>query len=151
LAVKSLVLENPTVDEVIHMPAGITYWQKGTFKLYRHNPPLVKLVAALPVLAAEPLNVRYASTAWATHPPNKAQFAHEFVEDNYRHYFELFARARLMMPLFSILGGLVVFFWAKTLYGVEGGLLSLALWVFCPNILAHCRLVTTDVGATAMG
>ena len=49
LAARSLLQENPTVDEVVHMPAGITYWQKGTFRLYHHNPPLVKLVAALPV------------------------------------------------------------------------------------------------------
>src|SRR4051812_2514210 len=51
LAVRSLVRENPTIDEVIPLPAGITYWQTGTFRLYPHNPPLVKLVAALPVLS----------------------------------------------------------------------------------------------------
>src|SRR5437868_1317328 len=51
LAVNSLLRENPTIDEVIHLPAGISYWQRGEFRLYHHNPPLVKLVAALPVLA----------------------------------------------------------------------------------------------------
>ena len=55
LAARSLLQENPTVDEVVHMPAGITYWQKGTFRLYHHNPPLVKLVAALPVVWANPV------------------------------------------------------------------------------------------------
>ena len=54
LAASSLLRENPTVDEVVHMPAGITYWQKKTFRLYHHNPPLVKLVAALPVRLGEP-------------------------------------------------------------------------------------------------
>ena len=44
LAEQSLVLENPTVDEVVHLPAGVTYWQKGTFRLYHHNPPLVRMV-----------------------------------------------------------------------------------------------------------
>ena len=29
--------------------------------------------------------------------------------------------------------------------------MSLSLWVFCPNILAHARLVTSDVGSTALG
>ena len=28
---------------------------------------------------------------------------------------------------------------------------SLGLWCFCPNVLAHARLVTSDVGATALG
>ena len=46
------MLENPTIDEVVHLPAGLTYWEKGTFRLYHHNPPLIKLVAALPVLAS---------------------------------------------------------------------------------------------------
>ena len=70
---------------------------------------------------------------------------------NAADYFELFTRARLLMPLFSVVGGLVVFAWSSRLYGGPGGLLSLALWVFCPNILAHARLVTTDMAATALG
>jgi 4-amino-4-deoxy-L-arabinose transferase-like glycosyltransferase len=150
LAVYSLVQENPTVDEVIHLPAGVTYWQTGTFRLYHHNPPLVKLVAALPLLVSGPA-VDYTKPSWKQEPPNKAAFAHEFMYDNAARYFELFARARLLMPLFSVIGGLVVFAWSRRLYGASGGLLSLALWTLCPNVLAHTRLVTTDMGATALG
>ncbi len=150
LAVRSLVTENPTVDEVIHLPAGISYWQTGSFRLYRHNPPLVKLIAALSALSLKPI-VDYQSDAWRQDPPNKAQFAHEFMAANARQYFELFTRARLLMPLFSLIGGLVVFTWSSKLYGISGGLLSLTLWVLCPNILAHTRLVTTDMGATSLG
>lgn len=150
LAVRSLIGENPTVDEVIHLPAGVTYWQTGSFRLYHHNPPLVKLIAALPVVASSPA-VDYRSQFWLQEPPNKMVFAHEFMQQNAARYFELFTRARLLMPLFSIVGGLVVFFWSRSLYGAAGGLLSLWLWVFCPNILAHARLVTTDMGATALG
>jgi hypothetical protein len=150
LAVRSLIQENPTIDEVIHLPAGLTYWQKGTFRLYRHNPPLVKLVAALPLLG-DHLVLDYTKDSWRSDPPNKAAFAHEFMENNASDYFELFTRARLWMPLFSIIGGLVVFSWSRALYGTLGGLLSLSLWVFGPNILAHTRLVTTDMGATSLG
>jgi len=150
LAVRSLVQENPTVDEVIHLPAGVTYWQTGSFRLYHHNPPLVKLLAALPVVVARP-RVDYRSEFWRQEPPNKTVFAHEFMEQNAARYFELFARARLLMPVFSVVGGLVVFAWSRRLYGAGGGLLSLALWVLCPNVLAHARLVTTDMGASALG
>lgn len=149
-AARSLVLENPTVDEVVHLPAGLTYWQTGSFRMYHHNPPLVRLVAALPVLLARP-EMNYRSSAWAVEPPNKAQFAHEFMEANAARYFEIFTRARLMIPLFSLIGGLVVFLWSRSLYGPLAGLLSLTLWVVCPNVLAHSRLVTTDMGATALG
>ncbi|WP_074306598.1 ArnT family glycosyltransferase [Singulisphaera sp. GP187] len=151
LAVRSLVEENPTIDEVIHLPAGITYWQTGKFGLYHHNPPLIKLVAALPVLALGAVEVPFNDPSWRNEPQNKAVFAHLFQSDNARQYFELFARARLVMPLFSVLGGLVIFLWSKRLYGPGGGLLSLALWLLCPNILAHCRLVTTDVGSASLG
>ncbi len=150
LAVRSLVLENPTIDEVIHLPAGISYWQRGNFGPYHHNPPLVKLIAALPVLMNHDVSMRYSSQSWGE-PPNKAAFGHEFAVDNARNYFEIFTSARLVMPLFSVIGGLVVFFWSRDLYGTAGGLLSLALWVFCPNVLAHCRLVTTDMGGTSLG
>src|SRR5437762_12361421 len=79
LAVNSLVRENPTIDEVIHLPAGISYWQRGTFKLYHHNPPLVKLVAALPVLAAGvEMGPLYHSSFSPQDPPNKAGVAHDF-------------------------------------------------------------------------
>jgi hypothetical protein len=152
LAISSLLQENPTVDEVLHLPAGVSYWQTGRFSMYRHNPPLFKLVAAVPVLfsgaVTDPL---YESVYWHTDPPNKTGFGHEFALLNARDYFELFARSRLLMPLFSVLGGLAVFFWSRRLYGPNGGLLSLALWCFCPNILAHCRLITSDVSASALG
>ena len=107
LAARSLLQENPTVDEVVHLPAGVTYWQKGTFRLYHHNPPLFKLVAALPVVLAgagdraalrdDELDSR--KTLRRPHSPNRSHCL------NSKRYFELFQLARLMMPLFSIVGG----------------------------------------------
>jgi 4-amino-4-deoxy-L-arabinose transferase-like glycosyltransferase len=154
LAARSLILENPTVDEVLHLPAGVSYWQKGTFRLYHHNPPLVKLVAALPVVWAKP-NVQplYDDANWRSSDADVSHidFGQKFARFNADRYFELFQLARLLMPLFSVVGGLAVFFWSRRLYGVWGGLSSLALWVFCPNVLGHSRLVTSDLGAAAVG
>jgi len=152
LAVLSLIQENPTVDEVVHLPAGVSYWQTGTFKLYAHNPPLIKLIAALPALRAgvetEPL---YQVPLWGWDEANKAAFAHGFAFHNAARYFELFTSARLLMPTFAVLGGLFVFDWSRRRFGAWGGLISLALWCLCPNVIAHSRLVTTDIGATVLG
>lgn len=150
LCVTSLVEENPTIDEVVHLPAGITYWQTGRFGLYHHNPPLFKLVAALPVLAMGGVEVPYEHPSWTNDPQNKAVFAHEFQKLNAREYLEIFSRARLVMPLFAVLGGLAIFWWSRALYGTGAGFLSLALWVFCPNILAHARLITSDVPSASL-
>lgn len=35
----------PTVDEVGHLPAGVSHWSFGRFDLYRVNPPLIRIVA----------------------------------------------------------------------------------------------------------
>lgn len=152
LAAASLVTENPTVDEVAHVPAGVTYWEKGTFKLYRHNPPLFKLVAALPVVLMQPLTApAYDSkAAWTNEYPSQATFAQLFLALNLDRYFELMQAARLVMPVWSVLGGIVVFAWSRALFGVAGGLISLTLWCFCPNILAHARLATSDVAAASV-
>ena len=150
-AFDSLRRENPTVDEVAHMPAGISYWQRGTFKLYHHNPPLSKLVAALPVVLLRPVTEPlYSLGSWMNAPPSQASFGQSFAFLNADRYFELFTLARAVMPLFSVVGGLFVFAWSSRLYGRLGGLLSLALWCLCPNILAHARLVTSDVAGAAM-
>lgn len=152
LAERSLVRENPTVDEVVHLPAGVTYWQKHTFRLYHHNPPLVKLIAALPVVWANPvMDIPYQQKSWTAADPSQTTFSQTFAYFNTARFFELFQLARMVMPLFSTLGGVVVFLWSRRLYGNGGGLLSLALWCLCPNILAHGRLITSDVGATAIG
>jgi len=38
----------PVVDEIGHLPAGISHWRYERFDLYRVNPPLVRLIASFP-------------------------------------------------------------------------------------------------------
>jgi hypothetical protein len=76
LATHSMLHENPTIDEVVHLPAGITYWETGSFRLYHHNPPLIKLIAALPVLAAHPATEPiYRTASWNQSAPFCSRFA----------------------------------------------------------------------------
>jgi 4-amino-4-deoxy-L-arabinose transferase-like glycosyltransferase len=152
LAELSLGRENPTVDEVAHLPAGVTYWEKGTFRLYPHNPPLVKLLAAAPVVWSKPnTDQLYQQKSWSSASPSHPTFSQSFARLNIDRYFELFHSARMLMPAFLVVGGLVVYLWASRLHGPWGGFLSLALWTFCPNLLAHGRLITTDAGSAALG
>ncbi|MEE8142504.1 MAG: glycosyltransferase family 39 protein, partial [Planctomycetota bacterium] len=46
----------------------------------------------------------------------------------------------------SLLLGFFVFLWSKELYGERSGWLALFLYAFSPNILAHSRLATQDLG-----
>ncbi|MFM7128216.1 MAG: ArnT family glycosyltransferase, partial [bacterium] len=126
----------------------------GQFRLYHHNPPLVKVVAAIaaqPYLKHDLQAKLYQARYWTDEPPNKAGFGHDFAQLYAPVYFELFTAARSVMPVFLVLGGLVVWFWSRSIHGETGGLISLALWVTCPNLMAHGRLITTDVASAAIG
>lgn len=52
---------------------------------------------------------------------------------------------RIPTALASVVLALFVFVWSARLYGLTGGLFSLILYTFCPTIIAHSGLVTTDV------
>lgn len=58
--------------------------------------------------------------------------------------------ARLPTVLLGAALGGLVFLWGRELFGFPGGALALFLYTFCPNVLAHSHLVTTDI-ATALG
>lgn len=57
---------------------------------------------------------------------------------------------RYVTVAFNILIALLVFSWGRCLYGEAAALLALALYVLSPNLIAHSRLITTDVYAAGM-
>jgi dolichyl-phosphate-mannose-protein mannosyltransferase len=59
-------------------------------------------------------------------------------------------RGRYATIILSVLLALYVLKWSYELYGRNGALLSLSLYVFDPNLLAHGQLVTADLPATLM-
>ena len=139
-----------TLDETAHLPAGMSHWHFGRFDLFNVNPPLVRMVAALPVLVSD------VQTDWRRYregPPNRSEFqvAIRFIEVNGGRSFWHFTLGRWACIPFSLLGGYICLCWARELYGDLAGVLALGLWCFSPNIIAHAQLVTPDAGATALG
>src|SRR5665213_398302 len=141
-----------TWDEPAHLCAGMSYWHDGTFHLYRVNPPLVRLIAAAPVMFLHAKNHPSLYSGTAT-PGTRLEFmaAQEFVDTNGRRSFWLLTAARWACLPVSLLGGVFCFIWAKSLYGTISGFTALLLWTFGPNILAYGHLITPDMGATALG
>lgn len=136
--------QSQTFDEAVHIFAGYRYWKNFDFGVNPEHPPLVKLIAALPLL-------RLPLRAPASIPDidfKMAEYAagRQFLYDN--DAGRLLWRARMGAALFTIGLGLAVFFVAYAMFGAGPAFLALALVVFDPNVLAHGALVTTDVGAT---
>ena len=138
------------LDEVGHIPAGISHWQTGDFSLYRVNPPLARMVATLPVLLARPV------TSYAHLDPSPAnrvdwEVGRDFAELNAPRYLDLVFLARLPGVLWSLLGGWIIYLWGRDLYGGWAGCIGAALWFFDPTILAFAQVVVPDVPSAAAG
>ncbi|MGO8745182.1 MAG: ArnT family glycosyltransferase [Thermoguttaceae bacterium] len=141
---------SPTFDEPAHLVAGISHWQLHRFELYRVNPPLVRMVAALPVLM-----VGYESDwrGFNDFPGARVELAagRRFTDANGDRIVWLMTIARWACLPFSLIGAGICYFWARDLYGNVPRVLAILLWCFSPDILAHGSLITPDVPATALG
>jgi len=115
-----------TVNEVNHVAAGLSYWETGTFRASRVNPPLTKMLAVVPILLMRPDATSHG------------------LGDN-PDVFDIVCLARLPGIAWSLLGGWLIYRWARELYGPWAGILGAALWCFGPNVLAHAQLMTPDV------
>lgn len=146
-----IALKNsPTYDEIAHLPAGISHWYFGNFDLYRVNPPLHRMVAAIPVIIAQP------TTDWSMirdTPYSRSEFevGKAFIKANPDNYFHYFVWARWTCIPFSLLGGWICYLWARDLFGHSSGIAALVLWCACPNILAWGATLTPDVAAASVG
>jgi hypothetical protein len=140
--VVSMRAKTITFDEPIHLVAGYSYLKMGDFSLNWPNPPLINVISAIPLLF---LNLKI-----QTYDPYQSSylFAHDFLYVLNDNADQIVFWARIPTILLSLLLGFFVFRWASELYGIESGLFSLLLYAFSPNILAHSRLATTDLGAS---
>jgi len=57
---------------------------------------------------------------------------------------------RCVTMLFSLLLALYVYRWTKELYGYPAAIFSMFLYTFSPNMIAHSRLITTDLYAACL-
>lgn len=132
------------------MAAGVSHWQLQRFELYRVNPPLVRMIAAIPVLLT---GVETDWSGFYEGPGARPIFeiGNDFIAVNGERSILLFTYARWACIPFSLLGCIVCFLWARDLYGRQAGLVAATLWCFSPYILAHGALITTDVPAAALG
>ena len=140
-----------TWDEDDHIFAGYESWKTHDFGLNPEHPPLVKLLATLPLLPLHlntpPLQNRFFKTE--SYLDGRQLLFHNGPADGNRYSAEtLVFRARLPTLLFTLAAALLVFFAAREMFNLRAGLLALTLFCFEPNLLAHGAYVTTDMAAS---
>jgi 4-amino-4-deoxy-L-arabinose transferase-like glycosyltransferase len=140
----TLTRKSLTTDEYVHIPAGVAYL-RGDFRPNAEHPPLAKLVAALPLtaLGATPPPVAPAET------PTKqlADAARYFWEANAAQFAAISFWARVPMIAITAALGAAIFAFARAHFGDRAAAFAVLLFALEPTILAHGRVVHTDIPA----
>lgn len=136
-----------TGDEIAHIPAGYSYLRTREIVLNPMHPPLVKELAALPLVWLYP-DIPLDAERIREIGKQDDTFQREFGENLLigQNVPRLLFWSRITPALISLGLATVVMLWATELWGPAGGLLALSLSVFDPTITAHAQFVTTDVG-----
>jgi hypothetical protein len=137
-------LESQTFDEPAHLYAGYSYWLRSDFGINPEHPPLVKLVASLPLLLVD--KPQYPE-------PGNSFFRGESARDGARLLGtpgagRLLNHARTAVSVFAFLLAVLLVVVAREMFGETVALFALTLFVFDPLLVAHGPLLGTDVGAT---
>ncbi len=134
---------SPTWDEVGHLPAGYTYWQTNDFRLYPSNPPLIKLIAAAPLLFME-VKLSLDNDYWQRQ--REIEFGQVFLYETNSNSRDMFFWARITIVALGTSLGFFLFRWTKALYGQWPAIVALVLYSFNPNVIAHSQVTTSDMG-----
>ncbi len=138
--------DSATMDEMSHIPAGYSYLTQKDFRINPEHPPLIKDLAAVPLLFLD-LNFPKDHSSWTQGVNEQWNFGSQFLYGSGNNPDQILFWARIPMILLLIFLGWFIFRWTKELAGNKIALLVLTLFSFSPTFLAHGRLVTTDVAA----
>lgn len=146
----SLRGDSATSDETAHVGAGVACLDTRDLRMNPEHPPLAKGWAALLPWALSRTKPDYSGEAWRS--ADQWLFGFELLHGPLRDPARRDPRAILlpargMMLVLGVALGLVVWAWSRRIWGEAGGLLALTLFVLSPTMLAHARLVTTDLPA----
>jgi Dolichyl-phosphate-mannose-protein mannosyltransferase len=130
--------QSPVVDEPVYVAAATSYLQEHSLRLNPEHPPLAKLIAGIGLAFGDVrLDPTYTGSQW--------QVGHEVLYGWGNDGDSVLWHARLPLVVLTLLFGLVVFAFARDLFGAAAGLLALGLYAFSPDVIAHGSLATNDV------
>lgn len=144
-------MNSPTFDEPYHIVRSYVYLKTGDSSLIARggHPPFANLLHVLPLLFRDDIRIPDHQPGWTDAPEFKDLFrvADEFLWRVGNDVEAIMVSTRLTVVLLSLALALLVFCWARELYGVGAGLIAVFLYVFDPNVIAHSSVVTTDLSA----
>ncbi|MDO8664069.1 MAG: glycosyltransferase family 39 protein [Candidatus Liptonbacteria bacterium] len=139
--------ESAIMDELAHIPAGYGYVHNLDYRLNPEHPPLVKALAALPLLLINP-TFPTDNSAWTTDVNGQWDIGTSFLYESNNDANLILRVARIAPILLTLILIVLMYIWSAELLGIWWGLLPAILFGLSPTVLAHGHYVTTDMGAT---
>jgi 4-amino-4-deoxy-L-arabinose transferase-like glycosyltransferase len=147
LALSSMRGDSPTMDEQNHLARGLAFLRTGDPRLSLEHPPLVNSLSALPLLTMPEIRLPLDDASWEQ--GEWYRFADLLLWEYNHDVTRMVFLARLPIVLLTIGLAVVGYRFAQALWGAPAGLFAYTFLLLDPNILAHGRYTTTDLGGTA--
>ncbi|HOL69931.1 MAG TPA: glycosyl transferase [Bryobacteraceae bacterium] len=129
---------NHTVDEPVHIAAGMEWLDKGVYRYEAQHPPLARVMSAVgPCL----LGIRSQG--------KEAQHEGTGILYSGGRYDRNLAASRAGILPFFIVASVTVYVWANWAFGPPVAVMAVLLFTSLPPVLAHAGLSTTDMALTA--
>ncbi|MEY2986475.1 MAG: hypothetical protein RJB24_704 [Candidatus Parcubacteria bacterium] len=143
-----------TVDESPHIAAGYSYVVEGDYRLNPEHPPLLKLLSGISIWVGDKLtnqNIYFPNNipAWTDRVNAQWDMGYAFLFNSGNDANTIIWWARLPTIIVLLLGLPYIIY--SVFYHTKNksiALISGILYAFSPNVIAHGRLVTTDLIAS---
>lgn len=140
--VTSSVQETQVFDEGLNLASGYAYLRTGDYRLTPEQPPLGRILNALPLLLLHP-DPKTEGEAWRYADSVAVGREMLFHQRNLTPE-QLLLPARLVTVLLTMVLAFAVAFWVRARYGPAAALLAVFLVTVDPNLSAHGHYTTTD-------
>jgi hypothetical protein len=138
--------DSPTVDEAIDISSGVTSLVRRDLRLTPEHDVLVKLLPALPALAAHPVvpdGPAYQTNDWFQHTD-------DFIRANRAagklHLVVFLSRLVALVEGLAVAG--LLYLLGQRLFGTWAGVLSAGLWLTTPVFIGFSHVVGIDITFT---
>ncbi len=139
--------DSAIMDELPHIPAGYSYLAKQDYRLNPEHPPLIKMIAAVPLLFQR-IDFPANSPNWTHEVNGQWEFGRDFLYRSGNDADSIIFWSRIPVMILALFTGWIFFRFVERRFSGRAALMALALFALSPTVIAHSRFVTTDLGAT---
>jgi hypothetical protein len=138
-----------TWDEPSFISAGYSYLKFHDFSLNPSHPPFMQALEAAPLFFIH-INASSADRASCLQTINPVvDYGHKLIFESGNNPREIAFWSRLPVMLLGAALIFAIFWWGRQLYGSRAAFLGAAAATLSPNLIAHAKLATEDLGCTA--